>query len=153
MGGGGSHAVHGSPFTALPLFSQGPCAPIHGGASHFAEGCLHPTEGWGIGWLALQLSVVSTFFPISPLFFPISPQFPTTFRVCPHFPPFFFLRPLRSIPAPCVPSALKTTISQPFLVVYHHFPPQFSKNDTSPPISPHFPIFFLFWTSVPARFR
>ena len=41
----GSHAAHGSPFTVLPLFSYGPCAPIQ----RAAKGHPRPTEGLGIG--------------------------------------------------------------------------------------------------------
>ena len=84
------------------------------------------------------------------------PCIPNLCPTLPHFHPFppFFLQPSPSITTPLrVPGALKTTFSHLLGVVYHHFPTQFSKNDTYSPIFPHFLYFPIFRNSHPASFQ
>ena len=94
------------------------CERIHG--LHANPSCPHP-----------HVSPTSALlFPTFPLFSPILPHLSSSHR--PVYPPPVSYQHSK------VPF---TTFSE---VVYHHFPPQFAKNDTSSPIFTIFPYFPFF---------
>ena len=76
------------PFHSLASFLPWTMCTIQRGALHSAEGCLRPTEGLGISWLALQ------FFPGLHIFSHFPPFFQYLSPISPHFPPFSTIFPI-----------------------------------------------------------